>query len=387
MQTLRISMAVVATSALLLSSLPAATASDTVNTVTGSESTSEAPQTKSDSLDIETVSGIGEFLEDQLQAVEDSTWGEKVTPQKFSERQFPVLMPRSAKQLTSMSAENLGVHEETIDVVNVNSSEVAVENSEVISETPDGTKVEYKVRFTRDIAELPANEDWSELIPYELTIDHSGKIRNIVAKDDEYLAAQFATQELPAEEEEIEVDPTVPGSEDDSGALINPLPPNLGEMATAKLSASSKTKVANYAIKWAKSYNPAYRKYSNDCTNFVSQALYAGGWKEIQGYYKSDAKWFGNGVMTSWTWSGAENFYRFARNESKRASRLASVYSLVPGDVLQYKAQGAKNMTHTMVTTKKINGVPYLSYHTNNTLNKPFTQMKTLNVTWFAHRI
>ncbi|MFJ2316962.1 amidase domain-containing protein [Glutamicibacter sp. NPDC087661] len=229
----------------------------------------------------------------------------------------------------------------------------------------------------------------SELIPYELTIDDTGKIQNIVVKDDEYLVSQSAALALTTEEEEIEVDPTVPGSEEDSGALINPLPLNVAEMAASKLSSSNKTKVANYAIKWAKSYNPAYKRHGYDCTNFASQALYAGGWKKIEGYYKSNSKWFGYGVMTSWTWSGAENFYRFARNESKRASRLASVYSLVPGDILQYKTNGAKikNMTHTMVTTKKINGVPYLSHHSNATLNKPFTQLKQLNVTWYAHRI
>lgn len=381
MRTLRISMAAVASSALLVSSLHVA------NAASAPEPAIEAPQGKSNSLDVGTVKDIGGFLEDQLQAVEDVTWEEKATTKKFSDRHFPELMSRSAKQLNLMSAKNLGVQQETIDVVNVNSSEVVVENSEVLSETNEGTKVEYLVRFTRDIAELSDAEDWSELIPYELTIDATGTIRDIVAKDDEYLTTEATMQSLTSEEEEIEVDPTVPGSENDSGTSVSPLPPNVGEMAVAKLSASNKKKVVNYATKWAKSYNPAYRKYGNDCTNFVSQALYAGGWKHVNGYYKSDAKWYGNSSFTSWTWSGAENFYRFARNESKRASRLGSVYSLVPGDVLQYKSAGQKNMSHTMVTTKKINGVPYLSYHTNSTLNKPFTQMKSLKVTWFAHRI
>ena len=62
-------------------------------------------------------------------------------------------------------------------------------------------------------------------------------------------------------------------------------------------------------------------------------------------------------------------------------------YQLEPGDILQYKAKGESNMTHTMIVTKKgADGMPYLSYHTNNTLDKPFSEMANKEVTWFAHR-
>jgi hypothetical protein len=38
---------------------------------------------------------------------------------------------------------------------------------------------------------------------------------------------------------------------------------------------------ADYALKWARGNNPAYPAYSDDdCTNFASQALFAGGWTE-----------------------------------------------------------------------------------------------------------
>ena len=44
-------------------------------------------------------------------------------------------------------------------------------------------------------------------------------------------------------------------------------------------------------------------------------------------------------------------------------------------------------MTHTMIVTIKAkDGMPYLSYHTDNTLDRPFSSMADKNVTWYAHR-
>ncbi|GAJ60454.1 hypothetical protein B23_3699 [Geobacillus thermoleovorans B23] len=45
------------------------------------------------------------------------------------------------------------------------------------------------------------------------------------------------------------------------------------------IESTSLDKAVEYARKWALSYNPEYKKYDNDCTNFVSQILYAAGFK------------------------------------------------------------------------------------------------------------
>lgn len=39
------------------------------------------------------------------------------------------------------------------------------------------------------------------------------------------------------------------------------------------------TKARDYALKYWKNYNSKYRKFDNDCTNFISQAMDAGGWR------------------------------------------------------------------------------------------------------------
>ena len=45
----------------------------------------------------------------------------------------------------------------------------------------------------------------------------------------------------------------------------------------------------DYAYNWAYGRNSAYPNYGNDCTNFVSQAMEAGGWAETGGFRWDDS--------------------------------------------------------------------------------------------------
>lgn len=60
---------------------------------------------------------------------------------------------------------------------------------------------------------------------------------------------------------------------------------------------------ASYADTWALSYNPHYLRFSDDCTNFVSQALHAGG-LAYKGYQKnpgSNANWWQDAANNDWS--------------------------------------------------------------------------------------
>ncbi|MFI0234207.1 amidase domain-containing protein [Streptomyces sp. NPDC017086] len=130
-----------------------------------------------------------------------------------------------------------------------------------------------------------------------------------------------------------------------------------------------------YAQKYWKNYNPAYPDFNGqgaggDCTNFVSQALKAGGWKHAPGYTNDFHKWFGNSDIQSDSFVGVNEFSWFALS-SKRATSLASVYQLDLGDVLQmdFNRDGSKD--HSMIVTyRDSRGVPYVSYHSTNTYNR-----------------
>ncbi|TDU90175.1 putative amidase-like protein [Kribbella voronezhensis] len=128
--------------------------------------------------------------------------------------------------------------------------------------------------------------------------------------------------------------------------------------------------MVNYANTYWQNYNPNYRKWATDCTNFVSQALKSGGWAYDYGWYTSGSNWWYNSIHQTYTWSAAENFSHFA---PKRTARLSSVYYLLASDVLLADWTGDNHIDHAMFVTLKTTGNIYLTYHTNNVHNMPLT--------------
>lgn len=162
-----------------------------------------------------------------------------------------------------------------------------------------------------------------------------------------------------------------------------PTPPVINRSAIQLFSGS---KAAAYAKKWATSTNPAYGRFDNDCTNFASQAMEAGGWTMLFGsdicdkrkdddvwWYLKDgcSRWYWSNVDASYTWGGAENFFQFVKT-SGRATAATRVMDLGEGDVLQMDFHGTGHRGHTMVVTRKTATNLFLSYHTSDHLDEPF---------------
>lgn len=144
--------------------------------------------------------------------------------------------------------------------------------------------------------------------------------------------------------------------------------------------------IIQYIYYYALTPNRDYRNFENagiqggDCTNFVSQALKAGGWPSEQGWYRSDTNWWYDFSFVqpgqSWTWINADYFFNFIHNRP-RARTIGRVADLVPGDVISVDLDPQDNngMDHTMLVSKKSNdGTIYVAYHTNNTLDKSIYQ-------------
>ncbi|MFC9035323.1 amidase domain-containing protein [Streptomyces arboris] len=106
--------------------------------------------------------------------------------------------------------------------------------------------------------------------------------------------------------------------------------------------------------KWASKNIGTKWEYQQDCTNFVSKALYYGGkMKTRSGGRKHDRAWwqqyylFGSIKNKSYTWSGTENFrrhmtkYRKAPSVSKKSAR--------PGDIVMFKWKKEKVYNHAAV--------------------------------------
>ncbi|GLY04083.1 MULTISPECIES: amidase domain-containing protein [Actinoplanes] len=142
--------------------------------------------------------------------------------------------------------------------------------------------------------------------------------------------------------------------------------------------------IVKYARKYAKNRNKDYRDFTKkggDCTNFVSQALRAGGWKNDTGWYRSDKNWWYNWANQTYTWTSAERWSRFA---PRRTKALTNVWQLSLADVLQVDFNRDGRIDHTTIVTKVTKKEIYLSYHTNNTLDKPLSSfLKAYPNGWF----
>jgi hypothetical protein len=150
--------------------------------------------------------------------------------------------------------------------------------------------------------------------------------------------------------------------------------------------------MAAYAEKYWNVYNKDYPDYNGhgaggDCTNFVSQSLKAGGWKHVPGYVYDYTKWFGNADIQSDSFVGVNEWSWFAQN-SKRTTPLANVYQLEVGDVLQMDFDRDGSKDHTMIVTSKSGGVPYVTYHSNNTLRRSVASLVASypNAYYYAYR-
>lgn len=93
-----------------------------------------------------------------------------------------------------------------------------------------------------------------------------------------------------------------------------------------------------YASQWAFKRNPAYFDFhgiGGDCTNFISQCLYAG--CGVMNYTKTFGWYYASTNNRSPSWTGVRYLYQFLiENQSVGPYALAvDPYQILPGDVIQ----------------------------------------------------
>lgn len=158
----------------------------------------------------------------------------------------------------------------------------------------------------------------------------------------------------------------------------------IGIMSTYNPSAASA-----YAKQYWYNYNLSYRSFSLDCTNFVSQAMRAGGWTDISGLYTNSHYWWYNSSNQTYSWTGVRYWYEFAYLYSGRTYILNNPQSMLVGDVLQADFTSDNSKDHSMIVTYKSSNVPYLTYHTNDTYERSFSSLVSSypNATWYPHAL
>ncbi|MFI0504218.1 amidase domain-containing protein [Streptomyces albogriseolus] len=234
----------------------------------------------------------------------------------------------------------------------------------------------------------------TEDAPYSYTVQHklsfvrSGESWALAKIDTQDGPANLATPEKlePAELAAAKQAARELRSADSSKKVTDPaLKKRSARDGNSTLAAYDYRAMVDFATKYAVPVpqdNVPYERDVNDCTNFISQSLSAGGWERVLGWYRSDSAWWYTGnwwLEHSYTWGGAPNWQRFARDESKRVYELQGPSSLAIADVVQFEIFGYSDPGqpgHTMMVTDFTSDyLPKMSYHSTDTLNRPLSEI------------
>lgn len=147
-----------------------------------------------------------------------------------------------------------------------------------------------------------------------------------------------------------------------------------------KIKNYDRNSAVSYAQKWAFSRNPKYYNFDligGDCTNFVSQCIYAG--SKIMNYNKTNGWYYKNGNEKSPSWTGVEFLYNFLINNTGigPSGEEISPMQLKIGDIAQLSFSGQK-FEHSLliVNISDINDLSqiYIASHTLDSYNKPISK-------------
>ncbi|QFT88100.1 Putative amidase domain protein [Bacillus sp. THAF10] len=130
----------------------------------------------------------------------------------------------------------------------------------------------------------------------------------------------------------------------------------------------SRMEAVKYAEQYWNSYNPQFKKFDVNCTNYISQCLYAGGAPMI-GYPKKSGGWWmrNNDWSYTWTVAHAMRWYLPKAKQGLKAKEVNTVMQLMPGDVICYDFEGDGRFDHTtIVVAKDENKEPLVNANTYN---------------------
>ena len=104
-----------------------------------------------------------------------------------------------------------------------------------------------------------------------------------------------------------------------------------------------------YAKKWAYGRNPKYYNYDSiggDCTNFISQCIYAG--SGIMNYEKTYGWYYKNANEKSPSWTGVQYLYNFLVNNKGIGPIAEETEKIQIGDIVQLSFDGAE-YAHSLI--------------------------------------
>lgn len=133
-----------------------------------------------------------------------------------------------------------------------------------------------------------------------------------------------------------------------------------------------------YAKKYALKYNPRYFHFDGiggDCTNFISQCLFAGGGQ--MNYDKYYGWFYINKDNRAPSWTSVKYLQRFLLSNSSPGfvTKIMPIGELEIGDIIQIR-QNPEDFNHTVIITDIIDNEIYVCSHSYDALDKPLSEYK-----------
>ncbi|MFJ7727908.1 amidase domain-containing protein [Neobacillus sp. NPDC097160] len=150
-----------------------------------------------------------------------------------------------------------------------------------------------------------------------------------------------------------------------SQEVIEPVLPEHDERISYEY---NRLKAVQYAERWWNTNNPAFKKFENNCTNYISQCLRAGE-APMRGHPNRGNGWWYQHTNWSYSWVVAHSLknYLGISKSGLRAKEVSSPDQLILGDVICYDFEGDGRFNHnTMVTGRDANGMPLVNANTYN---------------------
>jgi cell wall-associated NlpC family hydrolase len=129
----------------------------------------------------------------------------------------------------------------------------------------------------------------------------------------------------------------------------------------------------DYADAWWNGANPKYHHFAVDCTNYVSQCLFAGGLPMDYTGKRNSGWWYegyaGGTERWSFSWAVAHSLraYLLYSSRPRRGTEITDPRELEPGDVIFYDWDGDGRWQHSVIVTgHDREGWPLVNAHTNN---------------------
>lgn len=125
-----------------------------------------------------------------------------------------------------------------------------------------------------------------------------------------------------------------------------------------------------YSELWWNSYNSAFPQLEDDCTNFISQCLFAGNVPMTESHSRAQGWWyrFSGGQKTenwSYSWTTSHALYLYLVNQVG-AKIVSSARDLKVGDLIFYDWGGQGTFHHTTIVVDFDNrGDPLVNAHTD----------------------